>query len=142
MVLAYLGRDMSESRIARILHAYTFGTPASNIRYLEALDLSVQFGPLPLFKLRAYLQTRTPIIAFVQAGDLPYTRLKAFHAVVVIGINADEGVVYLNDPASDTHPQDVPMDYFMLAWSEFDYQAAIITPQRDEKRNNNGGIAT
>ncbi|MBN1876595.1 MAG: peptidase C39 family protein [Anaerolineae bacterium] len=130
MVLAYLGHDLTESRIARLLRARTFGTPASNIRYVETLNVSVQYGPLPLFKLRTYLQNHTPCIVFVQAADLPYAYVPGFHALVVIGI--DEEMVYLNDPAFEPNPHAVPLDYFMLAWSEFDYQAAVITERKDE----------
>lgn len=125
MVLAHLGRDLAETQIARILRSYAFGTPAPNVRYLESLGLSVTFGPMSLSRLRAHLQNGFPCITFLQAGDLPYFESEGFHAVVVVGLS--EQIVYINDPALDAGPQSVPLDHFMLAWSEFEYECAVIT---------------
>jgi hypothetical protein len=130
MVLAYLGYDLPEAQIARILHAYSFGTPAPNIRYLETLDFTVKFGATSLAKLRSYLKDDTPCIVFVRADDLPYAELRGFHAIVVIGIDENpdstSGNVYVNDPALESGPQRVSVDHFMLVWSEFDYEYAVI----------------
>jgi len=130
MVLAYLGRDLTESQVAKVLRSHTFGTPAPNIRHLESLGLSVMFGQMSLSRLRAYLQQGAPCIVFVQAADLPYSGVEGYHAVVVIGLG--EHVVYINDPAFDTGPQSVPLDHFMLAWSEFEYECAIIMKSQVE----------
>jgi len=72
MVLAYLGRDVTEFQVAKVLRSYSFGTSAPNVRYLESLDFSVTFGQMSLSRLRAYLQQGVPCIVFVQAADLPY----------------------------------------------------------------------
>ena len=125
MVLAYLGLHLSEDQVVKLLRSYPFGTPAPNMRYLESLGVSVTFGQASLARLRDWLQARIPCIVFVQAGDLPYSASEGFHAVVVVGI--EEGAAYLHDPASDTAPQIVPLDHFLLAWSEFDYEYAVIT---------------
>lgn len=130
MVLAYLGRDLTKAQIAKVLHSYPFGTPAPNVRFLESLGLSVTFGQMSLSRLRAYLQNDVPCIVFVQAGDLPYSGAEGFHAVVVAGLG--EHIVYINDPAFDAGPQSVPLDHFMLAWSEFEYECAIIMKSRVE----------
>lgn len=125
MVLAYLGHNLTEANVAKILRSRSFGTPAPNVRYLETLGLSVTFGVMSLSRLRAYMESNIPCIVFVQSGDLPYSESEGFHAIVVVGL--DEQIVYINDPASDVAPQSVPLDYFMLAWSEFEYECAVIT---------------
>jgi hypothetical protein len=33
----------------------------------------------------------------------------------------------VNDPAFDSAPHPIPLDRFLLAWSEFDYEYAVIT---------------
>ena len=125
MVLAHLGHELDETQVARILHAYSFGTPAPNIRYLESLGVSVTYGQMSLSRLRAYLLKGTPCIVFVQVGELPHSKSEGFHALVVVGLEGQ--TVYVNDPASDVAPQSVPLDHFMLAWSEFEYECAVIT---------------
>ena len=130
MVLAYLGRNLTETQIAKILRAYSFGTPASNIRYLESLGLSVTFGRMSLARLRAYLHDRVPCILFVQTNDLPYSKSEGFHAIIVVGLSKD--LAYINDPAMDAGPQSVPLDYLMLAWSEFEYEYAVIQTTKKE----------
>ena len=125
MVLAYLGHDLTETQIAERLHSYSFGTPAPNVRHLQSFGLSVTFGQMSLHRLRAHLQNGIPCIVFIQAGDLPYAESEGFHAVVVVGLSGD--VIYLNDPALNVGPQSVPLDYFMLAWSEFEHEGATIT---------------
>jgi len=107
-----------------VLRSHTFGTPAPNVRYLESLGFSVTFGQMSLSRLRAHLQQGAPCIVFVQAADLPHSGMEGFHAVVVIGLG--EHVVYVNDPALDAGPQSVPLDHLMLAWSEFEYECAVI----------------
>lgn len=125
MVLGFLGRDLSEARLSRLLDARPFGTPARHIRRLESLGLSVTYGPTNLTHLRTLLLNETPPIVFLQAGQLPYWDENCFHAVVVVGLTAD--TVYLNDPAFDQAPQSAPLDDFILAWSDFDYLHATIT---------------
>lgn len=124
MVLAYLGHELDERRIAQLLRSYPFGTPASNIRYLESLGLSVTFGQMSISRLQAYLREGIPCIVFVQAGELLYSESEGFHAVVVVGL--DEQTVYINDPAVAAGPQTASLDDLRLAWSEFEYQGAVV----------------
>jgi ABC-type bacteriocin/lantibiotic exporter with double-glycine peptidase domain len=125
MVLAYWGHHLPEEQVAKQLRSFPFGTPAPNVRYLESLGVSVTFGSASLARLRDWLQNRIPCIVFVQAGDLPYSVSEGYHAIVVVGL--DEHAAYVNDPASDTAPQVIPLEHFLLAWSEFDYEYAVIT---------------
>ena len=128
MVLAYLGRELEEAQIAKRLQSYSFGTPAPNIRHLESLGLSVTFGQMSVSRLQAYLQKGIPCILFIQAGELPYSESEGFHAVVVVGLSGQS--VYINDPALDTGPQTASLDDLRLAWSEFEYEAAVIVQHR------------
>ena len=34
--------------------------------------------------------------------------------------------IYVNDPAFDEAPQTIPLDYFLLAWSEFDHRFGVV----------------
>lgn len=125
MVLGYLGLDVEETRLADLLRSRPFGTPAYHIRFLEALGVSVTFGSMSLPRLRAYLQDGIPCIVFLQTGELPDWEFSANHAAVVVGLTED--MVYLNDPALEDAPRAVPLDNFLLAWAEFDYECAVVT---------------
>jgi hypothetical protein len=87
-------------------------TPAPSSRRAREPARPLARGPL-----------RYPV--FVQASDLPHSDSEGFHVVVVIGVS--EQTIYVNDPALDSGPKSVPLDYFMLAWSEFEYACAVIT---------------
>jgi hypothetical protein len=45
--------------------------------------------------------------------------------MVLLGLSSD--AAYVNDPAFDDAPQSIPLDHLLLAWSEFDYEYAVIT---------------
>jgi ABC-type bacteriocin/lantibiotic exporter with double-glycine peptidase domain len=124
MILAYLGLSHSEPQLARILSTQPAGTPAYHIRRLETLGVKVTYGQMSEARLRASVSAGVPVIAFVQAGELPYWHHESFHAVVIVGVTGD--AVVINDPAFTT-VQSVTWDDLMLAWSEFDYAFAIIT---------------
>ena len=124
MVLGYLGDWRDEDDLAGLLKSRTFGTRSSHVRLLETLGYTVTYGQTTLAQLREYLQNRIAPIVFLQTGALPYWHEDVYHAVVVIGITADQ--VHVLDPAFDS-PQSVPLDAFLLAWSDFDYAFAIVT---------------
>jgi uncharacterized protein YvpB len=67
---------------------------------------------------------RLPCIIFLKTEILPHWQIEDAHAVVLVGL-ADE-TVYINDPAFDGAPVSVPLQNFLLAWSEFDYEYAVI----------------
>lgn len=78
-----------------------------------------------------WLDRRVPVIAMVQAGELPQWRGEAFqHAVVVVGY--DSADVWVLDPAAQSAPIKVSIDEFMLAWGEIDYRFAILVPEHRE----------
>jgi hypothetical protein len=74
-----------------------------------------------------WLGKGVPVIAMIQAGELPYWRGEYFqHAVIITGY--DETQVWLLDPAAQSKPTAVPIDEFMLAWGELDYRYAVLEP--------------
>ncbi len=124
MVLNFLGRPTSEANLARRLGTQAFGTPAPNLHRLERLGFLTTYESVTLETLRANLEAGTPCLVFVRTGDLPYWDENTSHVMVAIGL--DDETIYVNDPAFDIAPQAIPLDYFLLAWSEFDHRCGII----------------
>jgi ABC-type bacteriocin/lantibiotic exporter with double-glycine peptidase domain len=124
MALEFLGQAVSEDELAHRLGTQTFGTPAPNLHRLEQIGFSVTYESVTLGTLRAHLEAGSPCLVFVRTGDLPYWDEDTAHALVAVGI--DDESIYVNDPAFDVAPQTIPLDYFLLAWSEFDHRCAVI----------------
>lgn len=125
MILEYLGHPISEAKLARQLGTRPFGTPAPNISRLERLGFSVTYESATLTTLEANLAAGIPCLVFVRTGNLPYWKNEdTAHVMVAVGIEGE--TLYVNDPAFDTFPQAIPLDYFLLAWSEFDHRLATI----------------
>jgi ABC-type bacteriocin/lantibiotic exporter with double-glycine peptidase domain len=132
MVAAYLGQQVSQERLAKLLGTRDFGTPASRIRLLTRLDFSVTYESGSLELLRHWLRVGVPCIAFVWTGGLPYWHLSTPHAVVVVGATGE--AVFVNNPVFDVAPQQIPIGDFVRAWSEFDYRYATLTRLSSEKK--------
>lgn len=124
MVLTYLGRNESYERLLQLLGTRWFGTPARNILRLEQIGLSVVLIELSIAEIETRLQNNYPVIAFVNTADLPYWKVTADHAVVVVGI--DEENVYLNDPYFEHAPQVVSRIAFELSLLRFNNQCVVI----------------
>lgn len=127
MVLAFWQHKTNETELASLLGTNYFGTLAPNVRQLEQLDFSVTYESGALSIIKNHLDNKTPCLVFVQTGDLPYWGENTAHVVVAIGM--DDTTIFVNDPAFKNAPQAIPIDYFLLAWSEFDYRYAVIQPQ-------------
>lgn len=127
MVVAYLGRFVSEEAMARQLRSKPFGTYAAHIRYLAEWDYQVidEVGTPAL--LRAHVENGSPCIAFIRTGALPYFGEDVAHAPVVVGVAPDAYAV--NDPAVAQAPLELGREAFLLAWSEFAYRYAVILPK-------------
>jgi hypothetical protein len=91
------------------------------------MEFSVSYESVTLTTLQSHLEAGVPYLAFVRTGDLPYWNEDTAHELVAIGIG--ESSIYVNDAAFDEAPQTFPLDYFMLAWSEFDHRCAVIHRQ-------------
>jgi hypothetical protein len=130
MVLTYLGIEKTEAWLWRRLRSGDI-TPFSHVKKLAAeLSLVVEvadWGSLATFG--PYLEAGLPMIVAVDAdlpSEWPYYR---DHAVVVVGFDDDR--VYVHDPAQAEAPLAIDMDTFMLAWTERDYEYAVIRLAED-----------
>jgi ABC-type bacteriocin/lantibiotic exporter with double-glycine peptidase domain len=124
MILEFLGQTVSEAELAHLLGTQAFGTPAPNLHRLEQMGFLIVYESVTLAALRSHLEAGIPCIVFVRTGDLPYWDEDTAHVLVAVGI--DDDAIYVNDSALDEAPQTVPLDYFLLAWSEFDHRCAVI----------------
>ncbi|MBE7557302.1 MAG: C39 family peptidase [Anaerolineales bacterium] len=126
MVLAYLGISRTQDALAKTLGLNPpFGTRHSNIKKLASAKIKVTYEAGDLATIRHWIEQGTPVIVFVQAGDLPHWSGQHFqHAVVVVGVEGQR--VYLMDPALDEGSTPVEEEAFMLAWSWFDYYYATL----------------
>ena len=126
MVSAYYGRSDSQANVARWLGTTAIGTPARNITRLEGYGFEVIYQEGSLQFLIDALERETPCIVFLRTGDLPYWTVDTAHAVILVGLAAEQA--YLHDPFFSDAPKAVPIDALMLAWSSFDYAVATPTP--------------
>ena len=139
MVLEYLGIVYAYDHLLRILGTTEDGTPFTNLLRLTAtLNLSVVYGKereaLTVFERS--ISIGLPVIVAVQTWPLTYWQLiDTAHAVVVIGL--DDENIYLHDPYFAGAPQIVDLDSFLTAWSEWDFEYAIVglTEWRDVNDN-------
>ena len=86
MVLDFFGQTRPQVEIARMLGLRTgFGVPAFNIVKLRIRSIEPQYvvgGTLE--RLQSWLQQGIPVIAFVQAGELPqWLGRRSQHAVLL-----------------------------------------------------------
>jgi ABC-type bacteriocin/lantibiotic exporter with double-glycine peptidase domain len=127
MALAYLDYAIDSGQLLRLLKIKPYGAPATNIRLLANLNLTVVYSQTNMAGLEAMLQQGQPIIVFARTGALPYWTYNTDHALLVVGY--DESHVFVNDPHRSESPIAVPRDSFELAWLERDYYYALITRQ-------------
>lgn len=128
IVLEYLGIPCDYKRLLRILGTTSDGTPFSNLnRLATALNLSVAYNrnQETLTVFTDHIRIGLPIIVAVQTWPLPYWhQLNTDHAVVVVGLDSED--IFIYDPYFATAPQVVELDSFLTAWSERDYEYAVI----------------
>ncbi len=128
MAFAYLGILRTQEELARLLKMRPgFGTPIPNILNLRSRQIDVTYQSNgSLSDIRLCLERNIPVIACVEAGELPHWQgVRAQHAVLVVGL--DEQKVSLHDPALEQGPISVPLGDFMLAWDEMENRYAVIT---------------
>ncbi len=130
MILDFYGLTRSQSEIARTLDLRPgFGVPASNIVRLRTSVITPHYivdGTLD--HLKAWLQQGSPVIAFVQAGELhQWHGRRAQHAVLLVGADAQE--IHIHDPALTYGPIEVTIDEFLIAWQEMDNRYAVLVKQ-------------
>ncbi len=117
MLLVHFDISITYQQLLNILRIKRgLGSPASNIRVLNKLDLTVIYESGTFPKLHEHLSNNRPCIAFIEAEELPYWNERNSHAIVVVGL--DVQFVYINDPALAYGPIRVPHGDFDLAWLE------------------------
>lgn len=128
MVLNFLSIQADQVELARQLGVKAgVGAPASRIVRLATDDIVIKYEVGEWATVQPVLAQNVPLIAMIQAGELPHWRGESFqHAVIIIGYDATQ--VWLLDPAV-TSPDAimVSIDEFMLAWGEMDYRYAVIS---------------
>ena len=126
--MAYWEHEIDEAVLVDLLDTQYFGTPAPNIQRLEQLNFNVIYESGTLSKITHYLKNSIPCLIFLKTGDVPYWQGEDT-AHVVVAIGQDEETLFVNDPAFFDAPQNIPLDYLLLAWSEFDHRYAVIEPK-------------
>ena len=124
MVLTYLNRPIAYTSLLKLLKIKSFGAPASNIRLLEQMKLTVTYLVTDMAGLESMLAQGQPVIVFVRTSELPYWDYGTDHALVVVGY--DDDTIYVNDPNFAEAPISVTRGDFELAWLEHDYYYALI----------------
>lgn len=127
MVLDHLGLTLSYPDLLELLKIRSYGAPASNIRLVAQLGISVTYSVTDFAGLIQLLEQGVPVIVFLRTGDLPYWKYSTDHAVVVTGYDSDTHHLFVHDPYAIEAPIIVPQGDFELAWSERDYHYATIT---------------
>jgi ABC-type bacteriocin/lantibiotic exporter with double-glycine peptidase domain len=126
MVVAQLGRDLSESEIAQVLGAHDYGTPSYAIRQLSSIGFQVEYREWSIQQTLDLLQSGTPLIIFVRTAFLEYWSKDVAHAIVLV--QAEEHQSFsVHDPALSKGPLTVSWDGVLAAWAEFGYRGAAIT---------------
>lgn len=128
MVLGHFGRRIDAAWLRRILESTPIGTPGFKVRNLERHGYFVTYAPATDERvLMDALHRGIPPIVLLLTTNLSYWDTETAHAVVVVGM--DDDMVMLNDPEFPQEIQHVPIDEFMLAWSDFDWLYALIQPK-------------
>lgn len=128
MVLDYLGVSADDERLWHLLGTTEDGTPFPNIERLQTLGLFITYGKdgdLSIFEQN--LEIGLPVLVGVKtltwthwAGEV--TR----HAVVVTGIDQENGMIYIHDPFFAQAPIAMELLRFETGWEELDRQYAVI----------------
>lgn len=127
MILAFYGKDHSESDLRKLLKTRIGGTSPSRLMWqLPTLgfDAVVETGSLQ--SLSAYLNAGKPCIVHVWTPPLPHWEVEAIHALVVVGIG--ENTVLAHDPVLSSGPTAIPLEAFVKAWAATDYLMILIEP--------------
>jgi ABC-type bacteriocin/lantibiotic exporter with double-glycine peptidase domain len=128
MVLNHLGIQLAYVRLRKLLRAGPEYTPFSHLRYLERLGLSIildKQGTALIFETQ--IAVGLPVIVGVQTLDWQHwDKVVTEHAVVVVGIDRENDLIYIHDPFFPVAPIEMSLIAFEIGWQEKDRQYAII----------------
>src|SRR5687767_9523123 len=100
MVLNYLGISIEYARLRKLLRAGPEFTPFRHLHYLERLGLSITLGKqgdLSIFE--TYIALGLPVAVGVKTLTWKHWgKVTTEHAVLVVGIDQQNDVIYINDP--------------------------------------------
>jgi len=126
MLLRYLGINVSQRQLNRLLDQGELGALFSNIQRLSRHRVQVALNIGDDLALKRALDSNKPPTLPVLTKELTtYWDVNVRHALVIVGY--DDTHFYLNDPAFADAPKRVMIDELMLAWLEFDCTYALIT---------------
>ncbi len=80
MMLAYLGVEMTEVEVSRVLGAQEFGAPSFAVQRLAALNLKVAYREWSISQLLEALEAKTPVLVFVRTAFLDHWTRDVAHA--------------------------------------------------------------
>ena len=95
MVLAYQGVQAGEDALCESLDTQLAGTEVWNVLSLEqqVAGCRVELGSMSVERLQEAIAADVPPIAFVVTGRLRHWQRGTLHAVVVVGVAAEEMAV-------------------------------------------------
>jgi ABC-type bacteriocin/lantibiotic exporter with double-glycine peptidase domain len=129
MVLDYLGVTVDAARLRRRLGTTEEGTPFSNIARLQVLGLFVHAakqGDLSIFE--HYFELGLPVIVGVETvGWRHWGEEVTRHAVVVVGIDQENDIIYIHDPFFAQAPIEMSLIEFEAGWIEGEGDYAVIS---------------
>lgn len=128
MVLTHLGIPTEYARLAKLLRAGQSFTPIGHLHDLKKLGLFVDIGDQGEVSMFApYLSLGLPVIVGVKTwGWRHWNEVVTDHAVVIVGIDQEHEVIYLNDPFFTQAPIEMTLLEFEIGWEEKDRQYGII----------------
>jgi hypothetical protein len=128
MVLHHLGLTISYRRLAKLLRAGPSFTPFTHLRLLESLHLSIRIGQRGDLSIFApTIESGLPVVVRVKTIGWPHWGNEITeHAVVVVGIDQRQGVIYIHDPFFAEAPIALSLLRFETGWIEGDGYYAII----------------
>ena len=88
-------------------------------------DIKVIYQEWSVAELLSMLDAGHPVIVFVRTVFLDYYQEDFAHALVIVGAAPDKHF-QVQDPAQPSGPMEVSWDGLLAAWSEFDYQGAVL----------------
>jgi ABC-type bacteriocin/lantibiotic exporter with double-glycine peptidase domain len=128
MVLDYLGVTVDEERLRRLLGTTEQGTPFFHLERIKTWGFFVTTGTegdLALFD--HFVELALPVIVGVSTlGWQHWAGEVVSHAVVVVGIDHERSVIYLNDPAFAEAPIALSFTEFEIGWEELYRSYAVI----------------
>lgn len=125
MVLSFLGFEHTERELADAFGTVPLlGTPPENVvSALEEMGYhALWFENATAERLHALIEHQWPVIALLQASDLP-DGVAGLHAVVITSL-ADDQIAFL-DPMQ-TSPTNMPETEFLQAWRNLDSQGIVV----------------